>query len=156
MKVPAKFKLADSLSTPLQIYEWSTLGLPSDQLSVENAIISQTGIRWPLMIDPQGQANRWIKNLEAGRNLIVIQLSDPDFLRTLQNGVRLGYPVLIEHIGEQLPPILEPILLKQTFIKASQELITIGDYEIPYNSSFRLYMTTKCENPHYLPEGNQL
>jgi dynein heavy chain len=151
--LPARIKLAESMSTALQIHEWSSLGLPSDQLSVENAIISQTGKRWPLMIDPQGQANRWIKNLESTRNLIVVQLSDPDFLRTLQNGVRLGYPILIEHIGEQLPPILEPILLKQTFFKASQELIIIGDYEIPYNNSFRLYMTTKLENPHYLPEG---
>jgi hypothetical protein len=28
--------------------------------------------RWPLMIDPQGQANKWIKNMEKPKNLHVI------------------------------------------------------------------------------------
>jgi dynein heavy chain len=27
--------------------------------------------RWPLMIDPQGQANKWIKNMEKPKNLHV-------------------------------------------------------------------------------------
>ena len=104
------------------------------------------------MIDPQGQANRWIKNMHSSDNLIITQLTDNDFLRNLQNAIRLGFPVLIEHIGEQLPAILEPILLRQTFVKAAQEVIFIGDFEIPYNSNFKLYMTTKLHNPHYLPE----
>jgi hypothetical protein len=29
------------------------------------------GRRWPLMIDPQGQANRWIRNTYAEKNLQV-------------------------------------------------------------------------------------
>lgn len=48
--------------------------------------------RWPLMIDPQGQANRWIKNMEKG-SLQVIKLSDPDYIRTLENSITFGNPV---------------------------------------------------------------
>lgn len=33
------------------------------------------------MIDPQGQANKWIKSLEKERGLDVIRLSNPDFVR---------------------------------------------------------------------------
>jgi hypothetical protein len=40
-----------------------------DAFSVANGIISTTARRWPLMIDPQGQANKWIKNMEAEHNL---------------------------------------------------------------------------------------
>lgn len=48
--------------------------------------------RWPLMIDPQGQANRWIKNMEKGA-VQVIKLSDADYIRTLENSIQFGNPV---------------------------------------------------------------
>lgn len=56
-------------------------GLPSDALSIENATIVFNSRRWPLMIDPQGQANKWIKSLEKERGLDIIRLSNPDFVR---------------------------------------------------------------------------
>jgi len=39
-------------------------GLPNDSFSIENAIISAQSQSWSLCIDPQGQANKWIKNME--------------------------------------------------------------------------------------------
>lgn len=65
------------------------------------------------MIDPQGQANRWIRNLERERGLDVVKPMDKDLLRTLENGVRFGRAVLLENVGETLDASLEPILLKQ-------------------------------------------
>jgi len=55
--------LTDTLSDPVKIRSWQIAGLPKDNLSVENGVIVQYSRRWPLFIDPQGQANRWIKNL---------------------------------------------------------------------------------------------
>ena len=45
------------------------------------------------MIDPQGQANKWVKNMEKANNLHVIKLSDSDFVRTLENCIQFGTPV---------------------------------------------------------------
>ena len=45
------------------------------------------------MIDPQGQANRWVKNMEKANNLHCIKLSDGDFVRTLENCIQFGTPV---------------------------------------------------------------
>ena len=42
-----------SLDSCLQIRAWSICGLPTDSVSVENAIIVSKARRWPLMIDPQ-------------------------------------------------------------------------------------------------------
>lgn len=60
--------------------------------------------------------------------------------------------VLLENVGEELDPILEPLLLKQTFKQGSSICIRLGDATIEYSSDFRFYITTKLRNPHYLPE----
>lgn len=67
------------------------------------------------MIDPQGQANKWVKNSEKDNNLSVIKLTDTDYMRTLENCIQFGTPLLLENVGEELDPSLEPLLLKQTF-----------------------------------------
>lgn len=67
------------------------------------------------MIDPQGQANKWVKNSEKEHNLNVIKLTDADYMRTLENCIQFGTPLLLENVGEELDPSLEPLLLKQVF-----------------------------------------
>ena len=67
------------------------------------------------MIDPQGQANKWVKNSERENNLSLIRLTDPDYMRTLENCVQFGTPLLLENVGEELDPSLEPLLTRQTF-----------------------------------------
>lgn len=69
----------------------------------------------PLMIDPQGQANKWVKNSEKDHQLAVIKLTDSDYMRNLENCLQFGNPLLLENVGEELDPSLEPLLLKQTF-----------------------------------------
>ena len=45
------------------------------------------------MIDPQGQANKWVKNMEKKNNLHVIKMTDADYVRTLENCIQFGTPV---------------------------------------------------------------
>lgn len=146
------FSLVQTLGEPVAIRAWNIAGLPTDNFSVENGIIISNSRRWPLMIDPQGQANRWIKNKEKANNLHVIKLTDGDFVRTLENCIQFGTPVLLENINEELDPLLEPLLLKQTFKQGGAICIKIGDNTIEYSQDFRFYITTKLRNPHYLPE----
>lgn len=55
--------LISILGDPVKIRNWQIAGLPRDTLSVENGVIVQYSRRWPLFIDPQGQANKWVKNM---------------------------------------------------------------------------------------------
>jgi hypothetical protein len=66
-----RFSLAASLGDPVRTREWLIAGLPNDSFSIENGIIVAHARRWPLLIDPQGQANKWVKNLEKERKLQV-------------------------------------------------------------------------------------
>ncbi|XP_056619544.1 dynein axonemal heavy chain 6 [Triplophysa dalaica] len=150
--ISKNFSLISILGDPYEIRLWNAEGLPRDTVSTENGILVMRGRRWPLMIDPQDQANRWIRSKETKNGLKVIKLTDAGFLRTLENAVRLGMPVLLEELKETLDPALEPILLKQTFVSGGRTLIRLGDSDIDYDKNFRFYMTTKMANPHYLPE----
>lgn len=49
--------------------------------------------------------------------------------------------VLLENILETLDAALEPILLQQKFKQGGQEMMKIGDNVIPYNDSFKFFMT---------------
>lgn len=144
--------LQGTLGDPIAIQGWVLAGLPNDSFSVENAIISTRTRRWPLFIDPQGQANRWIRNMEKDNNLQVIKLSDADFVRTLENAIQFGYPVLLENVKEELDPVLEPVLQKQVFKSNGLPCIKLGENVVEYSEKFKLYITTKLRNPHYLPE----
>ena len=55
--------LVGTMSDPVKIRSWQICGLPKDNLSVENGVIVQFSSRWSLFIDPQGQANKWVKNM---------------------------------------------------------------------------------------------
>ncbi|KAI3386968.1 hypothetical protein SNEBB_010455 [Seison nebaliae] len=148
----ANFSLIRTIGDPVVIRSWNIAGLPADTFSIENAIILKNSNRWPLMIDPQGQANKWVKNMEKTNNLHIIKFSDHDYVRNLENGIQFGHPILLENIGEELDPLLEPLLLKQTFKQSGSLCIKLGDNIIEYSEDFRFYITTKYRNPHYLPE----
>ncbi len=150
-----KCTLNDVLADPVEVRSWQICGLPTDDLSTENGIVMSKSSRWPLLIDPQGQANRYIKNMAKEvmqENFDVIKESDSNFLRTLENGVRYGKWIILENIGESLDATLEPILLRRTFKQGAQLMMRIGDNNVPYNDSFRFFLTTKLSNPHYAPE----
>lgn len=44
------------------------------------------------------------------------------------------------------------MLGKQLMKKGQQWLLRLGDQDVPYNSDFKFYLTTKLPNPHYIPE----
>ncbi|KAJ9589379.1 hypothetical protein L9F63_017431, partial [Diploptera punctata] len=147
-----EFSLTAVLGEPVLIRKWNICGLPSDSFSIDNAIIITNAQRFPLMIDPQGQANKWVKNLESLNKLTTIRSTSLDYTRTLENGIQFGLPVLLENIEEELDAMLEPILQRQTFKQGGALCMKLGDNIVEYNSNFRLYITTKLRNPHYLPE----
>uniref|UniRef100_A0A7N6BTR8 Dynein axonemal heavy chain 7 n=1 Tax=Anabas testudineus TaxID=64144 RepID=A0A7N6BTR8_ANATE len=153
-KIPSSedFTLSNTLGNQVAIRAWQIAGLPVDSFSTDNGIIVFNSRRWPLMIDPQGQANKWIKNMEKANKLSVIKLSDANYVRVLENCIQFGTPVLLENVGEELDPVLEPVLLKQTFKQQGVEYMKIGENIVEYSKDFLFYMTTGLRNPHYLPE----
>lgn len=147
-----RFNLIEILGEAVEIREWNIHGLPADNFSVENGIIVKHADRWPLMIDPQNQANKWVKNMEKQNKLTVIKLTDPNYARVMETCIQLGLPVLLENILEEIDAILEPVLLKNVYKQRGVLYMRFGETVLEYNPSFRFYITTRLRNPHYLPE----
>lgn len=69
------------------IAEWQNCDLPRDAVSAENAAIVYNCSRWPLLIDPQQQGLRWLKNTEHkrlqpfGTHLYCVQIGDKGWIR---------------------------------------------------------------------------
>ncbi|XP_063858635.1 dynein axonemal heavy chain 3-like isoform X1 [Scylla paramamosain] len=148
----AIFSLYNTLGDNVQCRTWHLAGLPVDTFSVDNAIVVSHSRRWPLMIDPQGQARKWVVNMEKENGLQIVKQTDPAFLRVLEVALQKGQPLLIEGVGEELDPILDDVLLKQTFIQKGVEHLQLGELITEYHPEFRLYLTTRLRNPHYLPQ----
>lgn len=113
--------------------------------------------------------------MEKTNNLHVIKQSDPNFLRVIESAIQMGHPVMLENILEDIDAALgithllsssfwataditpccffaEPVLLQSVFKQSGIEYLNFGDNMLEYNRDFRLYITTRLRNPHYLPE----
>jgi dynein heavy chain, axonemal len=135
----------------MQLRDWVIKGLPSDTVSQENSIFVSQGYRWPLMIDPQLQASRWIKNMESS-NLQIVKFVNSNFISIMSNAISNGTAVMIEDVDETLDPAIDSVLAKAFYESEGRVLIRFADSDIMYHKDFRLYMNTKKPNPNYLPE----
>jgi dynein heavy chain, axonemal len=146
-----QFSIFHTLQDAVATREWVLNGLPTDTLSIENALFAQHARRWPLLIDPQTQGNRWIRKTYKD-SLEVVKPNQKDLIKRIEFCIRAGRPVLLENVGEELDASLNPLLERQTFMEGGTEMIRISDTPVPWNAKFKFFMTTKLPNPHYIPE----
>lgn len=107
------------------------------------------------MIDPQIQANNWIKNKEKDKDRPLVILKQTSTEKEMENklygAIEAGLPVLLENIGETIDSFYLFILQRKLIKSGASYRIKAGDRELDYNESFRFYMTTKLAKPHYSP-----
>ncbi|XP_078791125.1 dynein axonemal heavy chain 10 isoform X3 [Oryzias latipes] len=145
------FKIENFLTNQLEISRWGSEGLPPDEQSVQNGILTTKGSRFPLCIDPQQQALNWIKNKEKDNNLKVSSLNDPDFLKQLELSIKYGYPFLLQDVNEDIDPIIINVLERNVVVSEGRTVIVLGDKEVNYDPNFKLFLHTTLANPQYSP-----
>jgi len=140
------------LATEADIAGWQNEGLPSDRISVENAAVVTSCSRWPLMVDPQLQGVKWIKQ-RIGDDLTSLQFTMNKWLQNVLMCIQMGRQLLIEAVGNEVDAILDPVLSRAVIKRGrSAMVIKIGGEEIDYDPKFQLYLQCKLANPHYRPE----
>uniref|UniRef100_A0A8B9BUE2 Dynein axonemal heavy chain 10 n=1 Tax=Anser brachyrhynchus TaxID=132585 RepID=A0A8B9BUE2_9AVES len=145
------FRLESLLTNEVEVSRWVSQGLPPDELSVQNGILTTYASRFPLCIDPQQQALNWIKKKEEKNNLRMASFNDPDFLKQLELAIKYGNPFLLHGVDEYIDPMIDNVLEKNIKVAQGRTFIVLGDKEVDYDSNFRLYLNTKLANPKYTP-----
>jgi dynein heavy chain len=146
------------LTNESQVANWQNEGLPADRISLENGAVLTNCNRWPLMIDPQLQGIRWLKKHEEmrcaseGKKVIIMRQGEKQWMTKIISAIRDGDTVILENVDEHLDASLDPILCKSVYKKGKASFIKIGEDDVEYDDSFRLYLQTKMANPHYAPE----
>ncbi|KPJ14719.1 Dynein heavy chain 10, axonemal [Papilio machaon] len=145
------FTIEKNLTNEVEISGWNSEGLPPDELSVQNGILTTRASRFPLCIDPQTQALTWIKRKEAKNNLKVLSFNDPQFVRHLEMAIKYGIPVLFQDVNEYIDPVVDNVLEKNIKVEGGRTFVLLGSSEVDYDPNFRLYLTTKLANPQFNP-----
>ncbi|RVE50586.1 hypothetical protein evm_004813 [Chilo suppressalis] len=148
MDLTMKYFLLDDAT----LRDWNYMGLPDDNFSAENGIIVVRATRWPLAVDPQGQALIWISHLEEKNDIQIVDFGQPNYLKIMEACLSGGKPVIIQNVGEVLDPSIAPILDKAIVVIGSSLVIKFNEKMVPYSKDFKMYLTTKLGNPVYTPE----
>lgn len=150
-----EFSLSSMLADELEIGGWiSRFRLPNDSHSVENAVIATRAPLFPLALDPQSQANRWLKLFEKDAGLTVIKPSARagDVEMILAGAVEGGLPVLYENLPESPDRVLVELLEAPRRLKYGKAQLRYSGRWLELHSGFRMYLTTKLARPNLAPE----
>jgi dynein heavy chain 1 len=143
--------LAEFLSTADERLEWQSNSLPADSLCVENAVMLKRYNRYPLIIDPTGQATTFLQNEYRGRKITVTSFLDESFLKNLESALRFGNPLLIQDV-ENLDPILNSVLNRELRRTGGRVLIRIGNQDIDFSPSFTMFLSTRDPSVEFSPD----
>jgi len=143
---------------------WNAEGLPADPLSTQNAAIICMCARFPLIIDPQMQAVKWIMGREKPNGLIMTVPGAKGWLDKVVQGLEEGLPLLLENMKDSIEAILDNLVARAYVKKGTKIQVALGDRvtdvalqkdaegNATETPAFKLYLQSRLPNPHYIPE----
>ncbi|KAL4068381.1 dynein heavy chain and region D6 of dynein motor-domain-containing protein [Scleroderma yunnanense] len=151
VKFKAELSFTEYLSTADDRLSWQSKSLPADNLTTENAIMLKRFNRYPLIIDPTGQATSFLLNEYRERKITVTSFLDEAFLKVLESALRFGNPLLIQDV-EHLDPILNAVLNKEIRRTGGRVLIRIGNQDIDFSPAFTMFLSTRDPSVEFSPD----
>jgi len=139
------------LSDPDERLGWQSKCLPTDDLCTENAIMLKRFNRFPLIIDPSGQATEFLINEYKDRKITKTSFLDDSFRKNLESALRFGNPLLVQDV-ENYDPILNPVLNRELRKTGGRVLITLGDQDIDLSPTFTIFLSTRDPTVEFPPD----
>ena len=149
------FELRRFLSSESEQLAWKAEGLPSDDLSMENAMVILLSEQCPFLVDPSQRATEWLKTHLKESRLELVNQQDSNFTTALELAVRFGKTLIVQEV-DGVEPLLYPLLRKDLINQGPRFVVQLGDKMIDYNESFQLFLTTRNPLPDIAPDATSI
>ncbi|TYZ60532.1 hypothetical protein PybrP1_003065 [[Pythium] brassicae (nom. inval.)] len=138
----------------LRLSKWHIDGLPvGDPSAVENAVITTSCYRFPVLVDPHGVATEWIKRREAGGTLQEVSCNailDDDASasatwKTLETVAKKQHTVLLTDFGEESASHLRSLLVakrRSLFEAVNRDISSLGGVGSSNTSGMSRFLVT--------------
>ncbi|CAB3367864.1 Hypothetical predicted protein [Cloeon dipterum] len=145
-----EFSIQSFMASEQQIMVWLSQSLPSDTVSIENAIATLNSKIRPLIIDPTSEALEWIQNNLKQQTVEVLHQNNERFCTLLELAVRFGKVLVIPDV-DFVCPVIVPLLKEQYIFQGARCMIKIGDKLVDYNKDFKLFLVSRNTSPEICP-----
>jgi len=129
------------------IAEWNNNYLPADKVSSQNGMILTNSERWCLIVDPQLQGIKWLKE-QYKDTLCALKYSDKNWKNEMFGGIEGGKTVVFENLEENIDATIMPVIGRNYIKRGGSKILKIGDRELTVSPNFKLFLQTKLSNPH--------
>ena len=108
-----EFVFTELFGDSYKIRKWHLNRLPTDNMSVNNALVVEKTKRYTLLIDPQMQGITWLKNqFDDAGTLTLIKQNDNQFKKLIEIAIDMGRTVIVEQVGEKVYMNLQSLMKK--------------------------------------------
>lgn len=145
--VSDEFQPVEFLAESSEILSWISEGLPTDDFSLQNGLLLTKSPRVPLVVDPQGQALKWLQQRYRDKGVRSVTASSSSLVSILEECICQGIPLLVENLESNPGATLDQVINSST-----NDYITLGDKEVQIANGFLMILTTRQSNPEIYPE----
>lgn len=128
------------LSTAEDVTKWISLGLPKEDLLIDNLSIMEHS-KYPFIIDPTGQISDQIVRNLAPRKVLISSFLDKTFVKVFEDAMRFGGVILIKN-AEVYNPIIDAVLRGNFVQNGGRRSLEFGERLVEILKDFSLILYT--------------
>ncbi|EKX37595.1 hypothetical protein GUITHDRAFT_89621 [Guillardia theta CCMP2712] len=143
-------------TTQNEISSWFLQGLPCDEFSIQNGILTWYCSKPPVLIDPQEQCVTWLRGkLDP---LVVHGAAYEHSMHKIESSVVLGRELVIVGMEVDFPrSLLSLVQNLNAYKRTSETKCSLLGKEVDIHSNFRLFLVTNAKRagfkPHMFDKG---
>ncbi|XP_073972352.1 dynein axonemal heavy chain 10-like isoform X4 [Rhodnius prolixus] len=144
--IPMSKKKIDLLKWLVEAWElrfWHENGLKTDEVSIQNAVLTMKTDKCPLIIDPEKQFNYFLRRMATSANckFYEISIDNPEFKKVMKEAIKMGATVFVTDVYS-ISKTLESLINKNVIIDYhGTQVIQFDGENILFDENFKIFLS---------------